>query len=319
MEYESGILEGFHATFVNRSDAYPIQLERGNYAAVRKPVTPQIIVDHLTGKHTIGTYALDAQNTAKWIAFDADEEDQWQQLLSLATHLESRSIPVYRELSRRGGHLWLFIPPLPGLHVRRFSRQLLTEHGIDPDSIEIYPRQVQLVEGGLGSLVRLPLGKHLKTGKVYPFVDQYLQPLARTPKEMLPLLAQPRRVPMPFIIAAIANAPQIEVPKPSPTFAKRDISHLSTAKPSEKIMAAISTYDFVRQYVELDISGHGFCPFHEDEHQSFGVNIAGDYWNCFSGCGGGTLIHFWQRWRAEHGQDGSFAETVKDLLQILGL
>ena len=38
-----------------------------------------------------------------------------------------------------------------------------------------------------------------------------------------------------------------------------------------------------------------FCPFHEDKHKSFSVNLETGLWNCFSGCGGGNAIQFVQK------------------------
>jgi hypothetical protein len=324
-EYEPASLEAFSSTFLNRRDAYPLQQPDGTYVAVKRPLTHQLLAGHLIGGITLGAYALDEQSRAKWVCFDGDTEEQWAQLCFLAISLEDQRIPVYRELSRRGGHLWLhFQTPIPGVHVRRFARQLLLEHEINPEppdkkAFEIYPRQVQLVRDGLGSLVRLPLGLHRKSGKIYPFVDRDNIPLAPTPRELLPILATPDRVPLSFIMSVMGRAPQVEIPKPTPAFSVKSVAELAGRPPSERIKAAISTVDFVRQYVELDAQGKGYCPFHDDEHKSFNVVESGDYWNCFAGCGGGDLIHFWSKWRAEHGQDGSFTETIKDLIQILGL
>lgn len=324
MNYDPSLLAAFQARFFNRTDVYPIQKADGTYGAVRKPLSIDVLVDHLRGQHTIGTYALDESSKGKYIVIDADTELVWAQLWEMANALEEQAVPVYRELSRRGGHLWFFNPALPGLHLRRFALQLLTEYGLHPPlndekPIEIYPRQAQLVEKGVGSLVRLPLGKHRMSGKVYPFVDRHNQPLAPTPRELLPILAEAQLLRLPFILSLITKSPQLEVPKPSKPFSMREISSTNDLKPSEKIKARISTVEFVKQYVELDSQGTGFCPFHDDAHRSFSVSESGDYWNCFAGCGGGDLIHFWQRWRAEHGQDSSFSETIKDLLQILGL
>lgn len=35
-------------------------------------------------------------------------------------------------------------------------------------------------------------------------------------------------------------------------------------------------------------------------------------WNCFSGCGGGSVIDFWMKMK-----DCDFSEAVRDLAQIL--
>jgi hypothetical protein len=86
-------------------------------------------------------------------------------------------------------------------------------------------------------------------------------------------------------------------------------------------LASISVFDFVSRYVQLNERGIGFCPFHDDEHMSFGVNTTRNYWSCFAGCSsviegktikGGSVIHFWQRWREKEGQDGSFEPTLID-------
>jgi DNA primase len=40
----------------------------------------------------------------------------------------------------------------------------------------------------------------------------------------------------------------------------------------------------------------GLCPFHADTHPSLAVNLAENYWQCFAGCGGGTIIDFYMQW-----------------------
>jgi putative DNA primase/helicase len=37
------------------------------------------------------------------------------------------------------------------------------------------------------------------------------------------------------------------------------------------------------------------CPFHEDKHKSFSVNLETGLWNCFAGCGAGNAIQFVQK------------------------
>jgi DNA primase len=71
----------------------------------------------------------------------------------------------------------------------------------------------------------------------------------------------------------------------------------------------------VSSYVDLKPTGSGAtgrCPFHDDEHPSFGVNEDGNYWHCFSGCGGGSLIDFWIKW-----QGCEFTMAVTELAEML--
>jgi len=39
----------------------------------------------------------------------------------------------------------------------------------------------------------------------------------------------------------------------------------------------------------------GMCPFHDDKHHSFSVNLESGLWKCFALCGGGTAYDFTQR------------------------
>jgi hypothetical protein len=123
MGYPLDVLAAFQERFFNRIDVYPIQKADGTYGAVRQPLTLDVLTEHLRGHHTIGTYALDERSNGKFIVIDADTDSIWEQLWAVATALEAQAVPVYRELSRRGGHLWLFTPILPSLHLRRFALQ----------------------------------------------------------------------------------------------------------------------------------------------------------------------------------------------------
>src|SRR5579859_3886259 len=161
-ELDQTAISAYAATFVNRHDKYPVQLDNGTYISVEKELTDMIIAAHLKGYITIGAYALDRNGWAKWLCFDADDEKRWKGLLRLARSLEKAVVVPYLELSRRGGHLWLFTPSIPGFQARRFGKQLLAECKLK--GIELYPKQDRPGTGP-GSLVRLPLGIHKITGK----------------------------------------------------------------------------------------------------------------------------------------------------------
>ncbi len=302
----------FSATFIQRQDCYPLQLPTGRYICVKKRLTMTHVIDHIQGKHTLGAYVLDARSVARWLCLDVDHDEDWLALLQLAEVLHQDNIPAYLETSRRGGHLWLFTPPLSGSDIRRFGTTLLKQHGL-PACIELYPKQDQL-KTGPGSLVRLPLGIHRKTGKRYHFIQLNGTPLAPTIREQVAVLSRPRRVPRPFIdhilLQSIESQPTL--PLQSIEVSPIDGKHLS-----ERIKAAISVRYFVSRYVELNGRNVGKCPFHDDQHPSFGVNEQENYWSCWAGCGGGSVIDFWSRWREKQGQDGSFTATITDLAQML--
>lgn len=323
-ELEAAIVAAYAATFIPRFDRYPVQLaSTGKYIQVAKPLTLDLVAAHLENRTTsgrpcptIGAYALDEYSFAKWLCFDADTEPQWDNLLLMAANLSAEGVTPYLEPSRRGGHLWLFTSPLAAVDARRFGKYLKAEYSLE--KIELYPKQDQLAEGA-GSFVRLPLGVHQKDGKRHHFVTvDGITPLAPTIREQVAMLAQPQRVPAQFIDSILAIAPPAERVSPTPKFAQ--LKGASGEKLSDRLKSRVSVYDFVSQYVQLDSRGIGFCPFHDDEHHSFQVNIQKNYWNCYatnSGCGGGSIIHFWQKWRELHGQSPDFKETVTELAQML--
>ena len=77
----------------------------------------------------------------------------------------------------------------------------------------------------------------------------------------------------------------------------------------------MTVLEFGRRYVDLKPMKNGAigrCLFHDDRRPSFGVNDAGNYWHCFTGCGGGSVIDFWMKWR---GSD--FAAAIAELAETL--
>lgn len=313
-ELDSALLAAYTATFIPRLDQYPQQLPDGKFITVHRPLNSHMVAAHLRGQVTLGAYALDRASMARWVCFDADAEAAWEGLKSMYDILARQQITSYLEPSRRGGHLWLFTPELPGMFARRFAKQLLSEQQLE--GIEIYPKQDMLISGA-GSLVRLPLGVHRKSGRVYHFINRDGQPLAPTIREQVALLSSPARIPMPFILGVLARVQQPFPQHPKPTTAFHTVEPTPHMPLSERLKGTISVLEFVSRYVQLDRNHTGFCPFHDDQHQSFAVNEDFNYWHCFAGCGGGSIIDFWMKWREHNGQDSSFTATIKDLRSML--
>ena len=85
----------------------------------------------------------------------------------LAGELARQGIPTLIEASRRGGHLWIhLLNQLLHLLVRAWLLPYAQAFGM-----ELYPKQDELTVGGSGSLIRLPLGIHQRSGGWYPFVQ----------------------------------------------------------------------------------------------------------------------------------------------------
>lgn len=313
VEVPEALVEGFADTFIARTDCYPFQNPDGSYVTVKRPLHPQIIRGHLLGHITLGAYLLDASSQGTKLVFDADRDEDWKRLLAMAAKLEDKDIPAYRELSRRGGHVWIFTPLLPAQTLRRFGKALLKKHKLP--HLELYPKQDRLTSGP-GSLVRLPFGVHLLTKTRYSFIQPDGTPLAPTIREQIARLSQPERVANEVIETMLKRVPEPELPKPTTPFRGRK-NRIVGDTPSERIKNRMAVVEFVSQYVELDASGRGRCPFHDDQVQSFQVNLTQNYWHCYAGCGGGSVIDFWMKWRQKNGQSDDFTATITELANML--
>ena len=310
MDIDPHALAAYAATFISRYDRYALQRPDGSYRAVTQRLSLTLVQAHMLGEITLGAYALDEQSRARWLCLDADDEASWGGVLELARQLDQ---PSYIEQSRRGGHLWLFFEQaVPGKDARRLGKWLLAEHGLA--EVELYPKQDEL-RTGPGSLVRLPLGIHQKSQKRYAFITPEGELLAPTARAQLAILAWPERVAATYVQDVLARLPEPRRVFPTPRLVHH--GEVTSETPSERIKSAVSVYDFVSQFVDLDRNGRGYCPFHDDHHMSFGVNEEHNFWNCFAGCGGGSVIDFYMKWRELNGEDASFAATVAELARLL--
>lgn len=176
------------------------------------------------------------------------------------------------------------------------ARQLLKD-------IEVFPKQGEAK--GLGSLIRLPFGVHRKSERVYPFVGLDGLPIAPTIREQIATLANAKTVPNELIEEYTSTS--------SKTIEKAP--YIGSGVVWGEIKQALPIVEFIGRYIELTptpTGGLGYCPFHRDEHPSFGVHGKGNYWHCFAGCGGGSVIDFWMLWK-----NIEFKEAVNQLREQL--
>lgn len=302
-EFESQAV-GLAKTFIQRWDLYPRQIEDGSYLCIHKPLLPSHVQAHMEGKLTLGAYVLDPISRARYIVLDADTPEQLEGLILMSADLTSQQVPSYLESSRRGAHLWLFFSqPITGKDARLFGQNLIRFYSLV--GIELFPKQDRLKDGP-GSLIRLPFGIHQKTHQRYNFVTPDFKPLTTSFTEQVRRLCAPETVPESFLAANLVAHPS--EPQKAVSGRLESLKHPL----SERIKASVSVYEFINQYVELSPAGRGNCPFHDDQHASFAVNPEGNYWHCFAGCGGGSIIDFWMKYKS-----CDFSSAVRELAQML--
>jgi len=140
--------------------------ERGSGAPLH--LTEKTVWDHLEGKITIGLYAINPSNQrCKWVAIDADYKNAMEDLVKLQYYLTQDRVDSALEMSRRGGHLWIFLAvPLLARKCRIYIYDLARRLGVPvkesglAEGIEVFPKHDAIGTGAFGNALRGPLGIH---------------------------------------------------------------------------------------------------------------------------------------------------------------
>ncbi len=130
------------------------------------PVTQQVLLDHLQGRHVAGVYPLLEDETCWLLAVDFDKGD-WQEDVRAFRQICERfglHAAVERSRSGNGAHVWFFFSqPVRATDARRMGSYLLTEtmtrrHELPLTSYDqLFPNQDTMPRGGFGNLIALPL------------------------------------------------------------------------------------------------------------------------------------------------------------------
>lgn len=132
---------------------------------------------HLEGELTIGLYAINpATQRSKWVAIDADYAGAMEDLLKLQYFLHEDKVEAALEMSKRGGHLWIFTErPALARECRIYIYNLALKLGVRikdaglREGIEVFPKHDELREGEFGNAMRGPLGIHRGANRRYWF------------------------------------------------------------------------------------------------------------------------------------------------------
>ena len=160
-----------------------------------------ILKHHFTGKLTcegIGIYPLLTDNTCYLLAMDFDEDNWFDDMLSVyKIALRYDIYPLMeRSSSGHGGHLWLFFEiPVKALKARKLGSLLIQEamegnKNLNFDSFDrMFPNQDYLPQGGFGNLIALPLrhdaylkGNSSFINDLQQVIDHPIEYLASLPK-----------------------------------------------------------------------------------------------------------------------------------------
>lgn len=175
------------------------------YAPVRQPLTEELILEHLAGNITLGSYQLlEADSKVNWIGWDVDSND-----LNIARSYTKQllgkiaSLPHAVEFSGgKGYHILVFLSePMDAQKAKNVVDYVRDSEGLPKSGkshVEAFPKQGKLTKTQtMGSLMKLPLGKHPRTHEVSRFVDPangWEVGEALPPEEVLSQTATPEQV-----------------------------------------------------------------------------------------------------------------------------
>ena len=184
------VVRDYSHLFVNRG-AYTLQSlrphpESGRHYYIRPKakgtgkelsLTEVTIRRHLEGALTIGLYAINpSTQRSKWVAIDADYAGAMEDLLKLQYFLQQDKVEAALEMSKRGGHLWIFMDrPAFARECRIYIFNLALKLGVRirgaglAEGIEVFPKHDELREGEFGNAIRGPLGVHRGANRRYWF------------------------------------------------------------------------------------------------------------------------------------------------------
>lgn len=296
----SELVRDYLHLFVNRG-AYTLQSikphpESGRHYYYRpkckgteKPtnLTNDTLRRHLEGELTLGLYAMNpATQRCKWLAIDADYKGAMEDLVKLQYYLSEDKVQAALEMSKRGGHLWIFVhTPLLAREGRIYVYDLASRLGLPvkgaglAEGIEVFPKHDQLGPGEFGNAIRGPLGVHRGANRRYWFYGAeydlerqmaYLKGLRKLTEEEV------RR----FIAGKAMPAELRREPRPRETTAWRS----TTGKAEFRILEHVGRVRKVgRNYVTR-------CPScAEAGHDRSGDNLAiriddPRFYKCWAGC-----------------------------------
>jgi superfamily II DNA or RNA helicase len=150
-----------------------------------KPLTDDVIYDHLAGRSTIGVYVLLPDDCCHFLAVDFDEIEWREDAEAFRQSCTELGVPVALEISRsgNGAHAWVFFSgSVCARDARRLGTALISHTCARTRQLKLnsydrlFPNQDTMPKGGFGSLIALPLQKKCRENGCSVFVDTNFLP-----------------------------------------------------------------------------------------------------------------------------------------------
>ncbi len=214
------------AHFLGRKDIYAVHNESGDYTAIRRPVTQEVLLAHCKGQRTIASYPTNNMGNTPFAVLDIDQRGLTPQEIALFIKrwLGHFNIPVFMEDSgRKGYHLWVifkcFVPASKATRLLNIAvAEYKAEYGEPPFRLEPpFPRQLHTTIDHPGNAVKLPWGIHQVTKNPTYFLADDFTPLADWGLEQVNLGVKVTEVDLDVILAEYPEAKEERAAAPAKT------------------------------------------------------------------------------------------------------
>lgn len=155
--HSQSLAERLFELFVARDDVYGVETSEG-WRTERSRLTPKEVQGHLNGKYTLGVYPFNRKGYIKWLCIDLDYKSGEYLTIYMSKRFGKNSV-IMEETGGKGTHIWAFLQPTPLWQIANKITEMENETGV-----RIFPKQREWRTDIIGNFVRLPLGKHQKTG-----------------------------------------------------------------------------------------------------------------------------------------------------------
>ena len=239
----------FRRLFRGRTDVYPVRWEntttgKSGYSPVcandrrhgicekprikcadcnhrqMKPLSDQVIYEHLAGKRTVGVYPLLTDDTCHFLAVDFDEAEWREDAKAFLQSCRELGVPAALEISRsgNGAHAWIFFSgTVSARDARRLGTAIISHTCARTRQLKLesydrlFPNQDSMPKGGFGNLIALPLQKAPREKGYSVFVDADLRPYRDQWGFLAAILPMSAHDIEPTILRAMGNAHPLDV------------------------------------------------------------------------------------------------------------
>lgn len=214
------------------------------------PLDARAIEAHLRGQHTLGVYAINHDDTCRFLAADFDSEG-WRGDVVAYRDAAARAgifVAVERSRSGNGAHAWMFFAnPLPAALARRLGLLLIARASAARPALglsaydRLFPNQDTLPAGGFGNLIALPLAKEPRSRGNTVFLDANLEPVADQ-WSFLAGMPRVRRKQLETVVARLSppTAPAIRASHPYDAVGDHDTDEIPFALRNDDAVLDIS-------------------------------------------------------------------------------